>query len=96
MDTNKRTSEEVKEADYKSENDLIKSKLSEEFGMKDMHSGLDPESENEWLNYIYEWDKQFSERKRISVFDRMSKPEFIKHDIINWNILFHKFRIIKA
>ena len=80
MEANKNTSQEIKEAEFKSENDLIKSKLTEKFGMKDMQSGLDPESENEWLNYIYEWEKQFAERKRISVFDRLGKPEFIKHD----------------
>ncbi len=66
MEANKKTSPEIKETDFKSENDLIKSKLTEEFGMKDMQSGLDPESENEWLNYIYEWEKQFAEKKTIS------------------------------
>ncbi len=62
------------------ENELLKIKLQAEFGMKEMGSSLGKEVENEWLNYIYNFEKQFSEGKRCKVYDLLNRPEFRKAD----------------
>ncbi|MBK9332067.1 MAG: hypothetical protein IPM96_06590 [Ignavibacteria bacterium] len=62
----------------KAENDLLKLKLTAEFGMKEMNSTLPDELENEWLNNIYNFEKQFENANRISVYERLGKPEFSK------------------
>ncbi|MEO8446052.1 MAG: hypothetical protein ABI528_01080 [bacterium] len=80
METNKKNSQSENESDINIENDLMKAKLTAEFGMSSLNSSLDPQTENEWLNYIYEWEKQFAEEKRISVYDRIGKPDFKKYD----------------
>ncbi len=41
------------EEKLKTENELLKKKLTAEFGTQDHGSSLDPELENEWLKYIY-------------------------------------------
>jgi len=64
--------------DLQFENDLLKAKLTAEFGMKENKTELEPEAENEWLNYIYEWETQFSRNQKIRVYDRIGKPQFKK------------------
>ncbi|HMQ70816.1 MAG TPA: hypothetical protein PKC58_17705, partial [Ignavibacteria bacterium] len=47
------------------------------FGMKESDtSKLDPEMENQWLNYIYEFENSYKDAKRISVYEYIGKPEF--------------------
>lgn len=69
------------------ENDLLKIKLEMEFGMKDM--GVSPDMgegmQNDFLNYIYNWEKQFAERKTIKVFDRIGQPNFKKITALSQN-----------
>lgn len=60
------------------ENELLKIKLKSEFGMKDMNSQLPAELENEWLNYIYNFEKLHKEAKEISIYERLGKPEYKK------------------
>lgn len=64
----------------KAENDLLRSELTAKFGMKEMfkekNSDLPEELENEWLNSIYNFEKQFENAARISVFERLGNPEF--------------------
>ena len=60
------------------ENELLKIKLKSEFGMKDMNSQLPAELENEWLNYIYNFEKLHKEAKEISIYEKLGKPEYKK------------------
>ena len=62
----------------KAENDLLKMKLTAEFGMQGHDSSLDPELENEWLKYIYHFEQDYSEVKRIKIYDFIGKPEYKK------------------
>ncbi|MBS1519343.1 MAG: hypothetical protein JSS91_14780 [Bacteroidetes bacterium] len=62
------------------ENELIKAKLKSEFGMMGSYSDTDLQTENEWLNYIYEWERQFAVKKKIKVYDRIGKPDLIKFE----------------
>lgn len=59
--------------------ELKKKELEEKY---DAHfsdkSSLTPEIENEWLNSIEEFEKQFQNAERITVFDYLKKPAFKK------------------
>ena len=68
------------EEKLKSENDLLKMKLTAEFGMQDHGTSLDPELENEWLKYIYHFEKEYSEVKRIKIYDFIGRPEYRKFE----------------
>lgn len=65
----------------KTENELLKIKLTAEFGMKDMKSDLPDELENEWLNYIYDFEKLHKDAKEISVYERLGNPECKKYQL---------------
>jgi len=60
------------------ENELLKLKLQAEFGMAKMESSLEGGAENEWLNYIYNFEKQYAEGKRCKLYDFIGRPEFLK------------------
>ena len=66
--------------DLRKENDLLKMKLTAEFGMQHSESKMDEELENEWLNYIYSFEKSYAESKRVKIYDFIGKPEFKKFD----------------
>ena len=58
------------EENLKFENDLLKAKLTAEFGMKESDtSKLDSEMENQWLKYIYEFENSYKDAKRISLYE---------------------------
>jgi len=62
----------------RSENEFLKMKLMLERGAEFSHGdpgGLDPGLENAFLNNIIEFENQFEACKRITVFDRLGKPE---------------------
>lgn len=44
---------------------------------------LNPELENAFLNNIIEFEKQFQQRKAITIFDKIGKPQHFKpvHEI---------------
>ncbi len=65
------------------ENELLKEKLKSEFGMKGMKSDLPDELENEWLNYIYDFEKLHKDANEISVYERLGKPEYKKISDMN-------------
>lgn len=67
----------------KTENELLKIKLTAEFGMKDMKSDLPDELENEWLNYIYDFEKLHKDAKEISVYERLGNPECKKISVMS-------------
>jgi len=58
------------------ENEVLKLKLQAEFGMSNAATLLGKEAENDWLNHIYNFEKQFSEHKLCKLFDFIGKPEF--------------------
>ncbi|HEX7847942.1 MAG TPA: hypothetical protein VF476_19220, partial [Chitinophagaceae bacterium] len=71
------------EENLRSENDFLKMKLMLEHGAKfdDSNSdenSLPPEVENEFLNNIMAFEKQFAEHKTIKVFDKIGRPEHFK------------------
>jgi hypothetical protein len=65
--------------DLRAENEVLKLKLKLEYNMDiNQESPLPPADENKWLNYMYEFEKQYKEAKRIKVFERIGRPVFIK------------------
>lgn len=67
----------------KTENELLKKKLAEEFGMQQHESKLPDDIENQWLNYIYNFEKSYAENKRIKIYDFIGKPEFRSIEQLN-------------
>jgi hypothetical protein len=53
-----------------------KDKLRDEYGMEFEYtdSGLSPEAENEWLDHVLEFERQFEQAGRISVRERIEDP----------------------
>ncbi len=51
-------------------------KLRDEYGMKFEHTDprLSPEAENEWLDYILDFERQFEQAKSITVRKRIDNP----------------------
>lgn len=66
------------EEKLKAENELLKMKLTAEFGMNACESKLHDAVENEWLNYIYNFEKLHQDANKIKVYDFIGKPEFKK------------------
>lgn len=67
-----------KEERLHAENELLKLKLTGEFGMlSKSESSLGPEIENEFLNHVLEFEKQHSQRKAIKLIDHLGNPAFI-------------------
>lgn len=76
MNTNDEWSELSPDEKLNAENELLKLKLQTEFGMGEMQSNLDKQSENAWLNYIHDFEKQYAERKRCTVYEFIHRPEY--------------------
>jgi hypothetical protein len=69
------------EEQLKAENDFLKMKLMLERGGYfggDENSELPPEIENQFLNHVMAFEKQFEERKTIKVFDKIGAPLHFK------------------
>jgi hypothetical protein len=63
------------EDDLKAENALLKLKLEMEHGMPPSDfSNLSPDMENQWLRYIYDFERLSKETPRVKVFDLLGKP----------------------
>jgi len=73
-----------KEDDYydkKIDNELKKKELEQKYGAHfSEFSELPPEMENQWLNSIEEFEKQFDNAKRTTVWEYMNKPDYKKKD----------------
>jgi hypothetical protein len=81
------------------DSDLLKLKLQMEFGMKDItkSSKLDDKIQNDFLNYIYNFEKEFAKNKQATVFEILGKPEFKKADTlsdIELDIEFEKLNLL--
>ena len=71
----------TKEDELKSEIAALKMKLGLEFGMKmDDTSSLSPDVESQWLRNVYAFEQQFSQAKRIKVYDYIGRPVVMKYD----------------
>ena len=65
----------------KAENELLRLKLIAEKGAKfgdNPDMGLDPGVENEWLNYIQNFEERHKNAKKISVYDFIGRPAYTK------------------
>lgn len=67
---------------FYAENNLLKLKLDMEHDMQEIGdaNGLSPEVENQWLKQVYSFEQQYKEAKRISLYDYLGQPEFMKWD----------------
>ena len=78
MNDNQDISSLTPDEKLQAENEILKLKLQAEFGMEKMESSLNEGMENEWLNYIYNFEKQFAEQKSCTVYDFIGRPGFRK------------------
>jgi len=74
----------------KAENDFLKMKLMLERGafISEQNEELPAEVENQFLNSIMAFEKQFEERKTIKLFDKIGRPQHFRpvEDIIDSEI----------
>lgn len=65
------------EDELKAENELLKLKLELEQGMQHSDTtALNPEAENQWLNYIYNYEKMCKEAGTVKIYDFIGRPGF--------------------
>ena len=70
--------------DLMASNEIMKLKLELEHSMVMSEScELSPETENLWLNYVYDFEKSHKKCGRTKVFDLMGRPTFAKYDSLN-------------
>ncbi len=71
------------EDDLRASNALLKLKLELEHGMQ-MHdtSELPPGVENQWLQNVYEFERQYKDQGRISVYDYVNRPAFTPFELL--------------
>lgn len=66
----------------RADNELLKLKLQTEFGMSEINLPLSDDMENQFLNNIYEFEKQYTLNKQIKLYDFIGKPEFKKAEML--------------
>jgi len=67
----------TREEDLRAENNLLKLKLTLEYGMQmENSSKLSPDVENQWLKSVYAFEQQYKDAKRIKVYDYIGRPAF--------------------
>lgn len=72
-----------REDDLRAENNLLKLKLTLEYGMQmEETSKLSPGVENQWLKSVYAFEKQFKDAKKIKVYEYIGRPAFRKWDAL--------------
>jgi hypothetical protein len=64
------------EDEMKAENELLKLKLEMEHGMSNMDTKLSPDAENEWLNYIHNFEKVYKDAKQVKVIAFIGSPSY--------------------
>lgn len=67
----------------RTENELLKKKLSEDFGMKHTEFNLDPILENQWLKHILEFETTYASARKLKVYEIIGKPDFKKAETLN-------------
>lgn len=80
------------EIDIKIDNELKKKDLTEKYGasFSKVNDDLSPEIENIWLNNIEEFEKQYENTKRTTVWEYIGKPEYRKITEINESEISHR------
>ena len=75
-DINNEWLDEIRQRTQEALNQVKKDKLREKYGMEFEHpdSNLPPEVENEWLDYVLEFERQFEQAQRITVRERIGNP----------------------
>jgi hypothetical protein len=74
------------EENLRTENEFLKLKLMLEHGgqfgemEEDSNTELPPEIENQFLNNVLAFEKQFSEHKVIKVYDKIGRPQHLFPD----------------
>lgn len=64
--------------------------------MKELNSELPAEQENDWINYIYEFEKLHQDAKKISVYERLGETEYKKiSDLHNEEVTSELSRLLK-
>src|SRR5882672_6660324 len=67
--------------DLRASNELIKLKLELDHKVViGSTTDLSPETENEWLNHIYDFEKLHKECGQAKVYDLLGRPPFAKYD----------------
>jgi hypothetical protein len=74
--TNNEWLDEIRRRTQESLSQAKRDKLRDEYGMKFDYtdSRLSPEVENEWLDYVLEFERQFEQAKSITVRQRVGDP----------------------
>lgn len=67
----------------KTENELLRKKLTEDFGMKHSEFNLDPLLENQWLKHILEFETTYASARKMKVYEIIGKPFFKKSETLN-------------
>ena len=71
------------EEDLKASNEIMKLKLELDHKMvMGETSNLSPETENQWLNHVYNFEKLHKECGRAKVYDLLGRPAFAKYDAL--------------
>src|SRR5690606_10720760 len=85
------------EDELRAENALLKLKLETELGMTASTSGdIDPELEHEFLRNVYELERQFSEGKMTTVYERIGAPAFTAAASLNNDEISRELRRLRA
>lgn len=74
-------SNQGKDEFLRTENDILKMKLMLEHGAQFGEGGegeMTAEMENEFLKYVAEFEKQFQQCKRVSIFEKIGRPGHFK------------------
>ena len=86
MNTNDEMQELTPEENLNAENELLKMKLTAEFGMESggvTGDELPADVENQWLNQIYDFETMYKDAKKIKIYDFIGKPEYKKFEELN-------------
>lgn len=77
---NENTARQVSTKDeFDVESQFLRFKLELEFNLRGGNATtLQPVVENQWLNYIYNFEQQYKEVKRIKIYDFIGRPVFKK------------------
>jgi hypothetical protein len=71
------TKKSDKDINKRIDNELKKKEMQKKYGAHfGGNSDLPPDIENEWLNYIENFEEQFEDAKQITVYNRLGEPAF--------------------
>jgi hypothetical protein len=77
---------EMPKLDIRQENEFKKMKMNLEHGAifpNDLSKQLPPEIEGQFLDSIMSFEKAFRNAKKISVYDKIGRPDFVPENVLN-------------